>query len=75
MYFDTYIKEVIRKVDLELAKSIWQLFKTARSTINPVYLPELDVSLVLEYDQANYYQTSVWHLIWAVELGRININL
>ena len=43
--------------------------------IKPGYCPELHVSPVLENDQANYYQTKVGQLIWAVELGWIDINL
>ena len=33
------------------------------------------MSPVIEDDQANYYQTIVGQLIWAVEIGRIDINL
>ena len=56
---NTYIKELINNVDIELDKSIWQLFKTARSPINPRYQPDIYVSPFLEDDQAKYYQTKL----------------
>ena len=31
--------------------------------------------LLLEDYQANYYQTTVGQMIWAVDLGRIDINM
>ena len=44
---DTYIKEEINNVELEISKSGRQMFKTARSSIKPVYRPDIDVSPVL----------------------------
>ena len=75
MSVDTYIKEAIKNVEPDIDKSGRQLFKTARQYIKPGYRPELDVSLVLEDDQVNYYQTTVGQMRWVVELRRININL
>jgi len=37
------------------------------------YRPGLDVSPILGPEQANYYQSLIGILRWAVELGRINI--
>ena len=48
---DTHIKEAINNVDPDLDKYGRQLFKTARSPVNPGYQPETDVSPVLEDDQ------------------------
>ena len=56
---NTYIKNVIKNIDLELSKSGWQLFKIARSPIKPGYQTEIYVSPVLEGDQVNYYHTTV----------------
>ena len=74
MSSNNYIKEALKNVDLEFAKSRWKMFKTSRLTIKPGYWPELYVSPVLEDDQAKYYQTTVGHLRWSVELVRIDIN-
>ena len=71
---NTYIKESINNVDIELAKSRRQLFKTYSSPINPGYWTELDVPPVLEDDQAKYYQTICGQLRWAVKLVWIDIN-
>ena len=72
---DTYLKEAVKNVEIELAKSGRQLYKNTKSAIKPGYRPELDVSPVLDDKPANYYQTIVGQLRWAVELGRIDINL
>jgi hypothetical protein len=37
------------------------------------YRPELDVSPLLDPDQANYYMSLIGILRWAVELGRLDI--
>ena len=39
------------------------------------YRPELDVSPLLDEDQANYYASLIGVLRWAVELGRIDIHI
>ena len=51
------------------------MFKTKRFLIKPVYRTDLDLSLVLEDDQENYYQIIDGQLRWAVKLGWIDINL
>ena len=75
MYGDTYSKEEIKNVEIKLAKYGPQLINTTKLPIKLVYSPELDVSPVLEDNKAEYYQNTVGHLRWAIELGRININL
>jgi hypothetical protein len=37
------------------------------------YCPKLDVSSVLDPDCANYFQSEIGVLQWAVELGQIDI--
>jgi hypothetical protein len=43
------------------------------------YQPELDTSPLLPAEQANYFMSLIGILIWAVELGRldiyVNVNL
>ena len=75
MSVDTYIKEAINNIELQIAKSGRQLLNTAKSPIKLKYRPELYVSPVLQDKQANYYHTTVGQLRRAVELRRIDINL
>jgi hypothetical protein len=37
------------------------------------YQPELDVTKKLSPDDANYYQSLIGTLRWAIEIGRIDI--
>ncbi|MFN9980135.1 MAG: hypothetical protein ACK53Y_09490, partial [bacterium] len=39
------------------------------------YRPELDVSPLLDPEQANYYMSLIGILRWAVELGRLDIYI
>ena len=39
------------------------------------YRPELDMTRLLPDEQANYYQNLIGVLRWAVELGRIDIQV
>jgi hypothetical protein len=43
--------------------------------MQPGYRPELDVSPLLNPEQANYYMSLIGILRWAVELGRIDIHI
>ena len=72
---NTYTKEAIKNIELKLAKSVLQMFITSRLSINLGCQLELDMSPVLEDSQANYYQNTVGRLRWAVNIGRIDINL
>ena len=64
----TYIKDAIKKLELEFAKSGRKIFKTAKLTIKPGYRPDLDVSPVFEDNQVTGYQTTGGKLRWYVEL-------
>jgi len=70
-----YLKEAIKNVELELAKSNYVLKGKPSTPMQAGYRPELDVSPVLGPKQANYYQSIIGVLRWAVELGRIDINV
>ena len=39
------------------------------------YRPELDISPILDPEQANYYMSLIGILRWAVKLGRIDIYI
>jgi len=68
-----YLKEAIRNVEQELSKSGLCLRGKPNTPMQTGYRLELDISPVLGPDQANYYQSLIGILRWAVELGRIDI--
>jgi hypothetical protein len=70
-----YIKEAIRCVELELSKMGHTLKGKPSTPMQAGYRPELDVSAVLQPDQANYYASLIGILRWAVKLGRIDIYI
>jgi len=68
-----YLKEAIRNVEQELSKSGLCLRGKPNTPMRTNYRPELDISPTLGPEQANYYQSLIGILRWAVELGRIDI--
>jgi Reverse transcriptase (RNA-dependent DNA polymerase) len=71
---DTYVKRAVAEVERKLAETD----KTLRTgkCANPMrsgYRPELDATPELNAELANYYQSLIGVLRWAVELGRIDI--
>jgi len=70
-----YIKEAIRCLELELQKSGLRLLGKPVTPMTPGYRPELDVSPLLDQDQASYFMSLIGILRWAVELGRIDIYI
>lgn len=70
-----YLKEAIKNVELELNKAGQCLRGKPSTPMQPNYRPELDVSPVLGPEQANYFQSLIGILRWAVELGRIDIYI
>jgi len=70
-----YIKEAIRCLEIELQKAGKTLTGKPRTPMQQGYRPELDVSPLLDEDQANYYASLIGVLRWAVELGRIDIHI
>jgi hypothetical protein len=67
------VKEAIKNVELELAKSNLRLPGKASTPMPLKYRPELDTSPLLANEAVNYYQSQISILRWAVELGRIDI--
>jgi hypothetical protein len=70
-----YLKEAIKNVEAELSKSGHCLRGKPTTPMQTGYQPELDVSPVLGPEQANYFQSLIGILRWAVELGRIDIHI
>jgi hypothetical protein len=68
-----YIKEAIKCLEMELAKAGKTLKGKPSTPMQPKYRPELDVSPILNPEQASYYMSLIGILRWAVELGRIDI--
>jgi hypothetical protein len=75
MICSQHLKEAIKNVELELAKANQVLKGKPNTPMQPGYHPELDVSPVLDQDQANYYQSLIGILRWAIELGCIDIHI
>jgi hypothetical protein len=70
-----YIKEAIRCLETKLNKSGMTLRGKPNTPMQPNYRPELDVSPLLDPDQANHYTSLIGVLKWAVELGGIDIYI
>jgi hypothetical protein len=75
MSLQKYVKEAIRCLEIELSKSGHCLTGKPVTPMTPGYRPELDISPLLETDQASYYMSLIGILGWAVELGRIDIDI
>jgi Reverse transcriptase (RNA-dependent DNA polymerase) len=77
---NSYVKEAVRNVDTWLHKrekgnSGWRSLKTKTSCMFPSgWKPELDVTPLLNSEDASYYQQQIGVLRWMCELGRVDIN-
>ena len=68
-----YIKEALRCVEMELAKAGKTLKGKPSTPMQTNYRPELNVSQLLDPEQASYYMSLIGILRWAVELGCLDI--
>jgi len=68
-----YVQNAVTNVEDWLAKHNMKLSTRAPSPMTNGYRPELDVTKELDPERANYYQSQIGVLRWAVELGRIDI--
>jgi hypothetical protein len=75
MSLQKYVKEAMHCLEIELSKSGHRLTGKTVTPMTPGYRPELDVSPLLETDQASYYTSLIGILCWAVELGCIDIYI
>jgi hypothetical protein len=70
-----YVKEAIKNTETYLRKHQGKmLWHKTLSPMDANYRPELDVSPALGPVEANYYQSQIGVLRWAVELGRMDIT-
>jgi hypothetical protein len=67
-----YVKEAIRNIELHLKDQN----RTLRKSNQPMpasYIPELDLTPLLQEDEITFYQSQISILQWMVELGRLDI--
>mmetsp|Transcript_24287 Transcript_24287/g.34811 ORF Transcript_24287/g.34811 Transcript_24287/m.34811 type:complete len:297 (-) Transcript_24287:210-1100(-) len=67
-----YVKEAVKNVEQKMKENGRQLYKSS-TPMNTDYFPELDCTPLLDHDDANYFQSQISILRWAVELGRLDI--
>ena len=70
---EQYVKEALRNVEDWLSERGAKLKPKVTCVLPSGYRPELDVTPELDDDDANYYMSVIGILVWAVELGRIDI--
>jgi hypothetical protein len=70
-----YIQEAVSNVEeyLDREHNGRKLSKRCPTPMSTSYRPELNVTPELDADRANYFQSQIGVLQWAVELGRIDI--
>ena len=69
-----YCKAAVRNVE-DYIKTRGMTLPRAKTPIQTIYRPELDVTPELNTADATYYQSLIGILRWLVELGRIDICL
>lgn len=69
-----YVKNAVTNVEKYLTERGMKLPCKANTPLSTGYRPEADVSLPLEAEDANYYQSLIGILRWMVELGRIDLS-
>ena len=69
---ERFLKNAIKEVEEQLGKPL----KAGKvmTPLEPDYHPEVDTSPLLDDDRANYYQSMIGILLWASELGRIDVT-
>ena len=68
-----YVQEAIKNVKVWLERRGRKLPSRNATPLPTSYRPELDISPELDAGDANYFQSVIGILRWAVELGRIDI--
>ena len=69
-----YIQNAVSNLEEWMEKNGYKLPRKASTPMSTSYRPELDVSPVLHATLANYYQSLIGVLRWAIEIGRIDIT-
>ena len=68
-----YIKEAVKNVKQWLDTQNLRLPSRSDTPMSTTYRPELNTSQELSPEIANWYQSAIGVLRWAIELGRIDI--
>jgi hypothetical protein len=69
-----YIQEAIKNTEQWLDEHNMRLPARCDTPMSSSYRPELDVSPVLNDEEANWYQSAIGTLRWIVEIGRLDIT-
>jgi hypothetical protein len=69
-----YVLNAVGNLEAWMREKGYKLPNRADTPMMTTYRPELDVSKVLSGELANYYQSLIGVLRWAVEIGRIDIT-
>ena len=72
---EKYVKSAVKNLEDVLATRGHRLPSKCETPLSNKYRPELDTSAELKADGVTEYQELVGVLRWAVELGRVDINL
>ena len=69
-----YVKEAVKNVEDWMDKMGLKFPSRCDTLMSTTYRPELDVSLPLDSEVVNWYQSAIGVLRWAIELGRIDVT-
>jgi Reverse transcriptase (RNA-dependent DNA polymerase) len=69
-----YVQRAVETLEKWMELNQYKLVRKAPTPMATDYRPELDVSPTLDNEDANYYQSLIGILRWAVEIGRIDIT-
>lgn len=71
---EQYGKEAIKNIEKHLAGENRTLWKS-NQPMPTSYIPELDITPLLQDDKIHFFQSQISMLRWMVELGRIDISV
>ena len=70
-----YINAAVKTIEESIRDKRWKMPKNPKTPMSASFIPELDGSPELEPDDITFYQEIIGMLRWAVELGRVDINI
>ena len=69
-----YVLEAVKNTEAWCDKNDMRLLSHCNTPMSTGYRAELDTTPLLSHEQANWYQSAIGALRWAIELGRVDIN-
>jgi hypothetical protein len=69
-----YVQNAVKNLETWMSDKQYKLPKKVATPMLATYRPEMDVTALLDADEANYYQSLVGVLRWIIEVGRIDIT-